>query len=193
MLIQITSPTGGTGCSTLTAALATQLSSTHSILVIDLDGTVHDILGLTTTTTPLAAANSQLHLLNAQRNDHIASAIEQHRDEYGFVLIDIGQGNPLDGGVVIGVVTNCYLNLRKWSKDQLRDGVHHYVFQQQKPRALQTHDVEAIVGKLAVTIPFDDNIHRCIDAGTLAYRQPKVLQRPIETLAALLTSEQANA
>jgi cellulose biosynthesis protein BcsQ len=105
------------------------------------------------------------------------------------VVVDCG---PLagDAAVVLAggatasllVLRPCYLALRRAQAAPLRpSGV---VLVVEPGRALGPADVEAVLGvPVRALVPWDPAVARCVDAGLLARRLPRQLERPLQRVA----------
>lgn len=82
---------------------------------------------------------------------------------------------PPDGSIV--VVTNCYLALRKAVAANLAGCQVVAIIE--PGRALDAKDVTDVLGTRVVAIPRDPTISRCVDAGLLTTRLPRVLADPL--------------
>lgn len=107
------------------------------------------------------------------------------------VIVDLGtlgpDPSPLATGLLdraesaVLVTRACYLALRRVALGRLR--VDEVVLVEEPARALQTRDVEDVVGApVRVRVPLDPAVARAVDAGLLAGRRPRALRR----LAALV-------
>lgn len=190
MLIQVRSQSGGTGCTTITASTASALSHKHSVLVVDCGRDLHTMLSIdapagqltphTNTLTVMAAAGITANSLD--------DAIGYHRNDFEHIVIDNPPTGAIDDGLVIGVVTNCYLNLRTWTANSSH--VDLFIYRHTPGRALTCCDVETVIGQpIAVTITDDAAISRSVDSGLITTRPPASLTNPIRQLLTQLQTQ----
>jgi hypothetical protein len=105
----------------------------------------------------------------------------------GTVVVDAGTGPPpialLDAADRSLLVTRaCYLALRRAVTLEVRpSGV---VLVEEPGRALRPRDVEAAIdAPVAATIALDPAVARAVDAGLLAARLPRLIQRELRNAA----------
>jgi hypothetical protein len=78
------------------------------------------------------------------------------------------------------VTRACYLGLRRLSRQERRPT--EVVLVVEPGRALDRHDVEAVVGApVTIRVPMDPAVARSVDAGLLARRIPRSLIRAVES------------
>ncbi len=195
MKTQIFSPSGGTGCSTLTAFLIARLSDTNRVLTVDCHGDLHDMFSIDAQPGQLTKYSPTMSVLHGAGMDRetVAGVIAEHTAQYEHIVIDRGSAPLLENVPVVGVATNCYLNLRKWSRTNTTRSVDHFVFRIQHDRPLRLLDVETTIGCTPTAIiPFDMTIARNVDAGLITNKTPKALIDPINQLVAALTKDTAD-
>jgi hypothetical protein len=104
------------------------------------------------------------------------------------VVVDAGPPSPLaielasGAAVSLLVLRPCYLALRRALAAPLRpSGV---VVVEEPDRALDPTDIEDVLGvPVRAVVPWDPAIGRCVDAGLLAARLPRLLERALGAAA----------
>ena len=200
---------GGVGTTTVAATIA--LSDPRPTTLIDLDGDLPALLGLPEPTGPgltdwlatteSAAALDELTLEVGPTTRVLPRGgqpltdspdrwhgLTRWAEAHGPVVVDAGTGRPsphvTDGANKVLVTRACYLALRRAiAEPRDVDGV---ILVTEQGRALHSRDVEAALGaRVIAEVPVDPSIARAIDAGLLASRIPRTLQRNLEPAVAL--------
>jgi hypothetical protein len=200
---------GGSGATVTAAALA--LATPRDILLVDLDGELPTALGIaepsgdgiaewSTTTADVALlelltveVNRTTRLLprghqpldaNCERWNELATWLTK---QSGDVIVDAGTRPPppplIDAADQTLLVTRaCYLALRRAvSTPDRPTGI---VLVSEPGRALRAADVERAVGVPVVTqLDVDPAVARAVDAGLLAARLPRLLQRQLAPIS----------
>jgi hypothetical protein len=199
---------GGSGTTVVAATLA--LASPTNALLIDLDGELPAVLGLpepagqgiadwlASDAPPDAVADlavavnrtTQLVPRGALSVDRASPRWSELgawlADRPYAVVVDAASGdppNPLGGvGRTLLVTRACYLALRRAVATPWRpDGV---VLVAEPGRALRGPDIERAIGvPVVATVSHDPVIARAVDAGLLAARLPRLLQRELRGAA----------
>lgn len=197
---------GGSGTTVVSCALALALSRRQPTLLVDLCGDVPAALGLAEPAGPGTAdwlaspmgdaaaldrlavgIGSGLRLvprgsgrLPEDRLDHLVHVLAGHDGE---CVIDAGTGSPPSaltaGSVSLLVVRPCYLALRR----AVVGGVHAdgVVVVREPGRALSAGDVSRAIGApVLAEIDVDPLVARAVDAGLLAARVPRSLDRAFD-------------
>ncbi len=200
---------GGSGTTVITASLG--LCSVSPVTLIDLAGDLPAVLGIAEpagpgilewlqSTVPVdrlsditIEVTEGVALLPAGRGDRhrpstrwpelmAALTTEQHR-----VIIDAGTGQPptaahnlVDRSLL--VTRACYLALRRVVSSPIRPtGI---ILVSEVGRALREVDVEAAVGApILANVSLDPQIARCVDAGLMAARLPRMIRRDLDAAA----------
>ncbi len=200
---------GGSGTTVIAASLG--LCSLNPVTLIDLAGDLPAVLGIAEPAGPgilewlqsdapierlsdiTVAVTEGVALIPAGRGDRQqpsnrwpelldALTTEEHR-----VIIDAGTGQPpvaahnlVDRSLL--VTRACYLALRRVVSSPIRPtGV---ILVNEIGRALRDVDVEAAVGAPVVaTVGLDPQIARCVDAGLMAARLPRMIRRDLDAAA----------
>jgi hypothetical protein len=200
---------GGSGTTVITASLG--LCSLDPVTLIDLAGDLPAVLGIAEPAGPgilewlqsdapierlsdiTVPVTEGLSLLPSGRGDRhrpsarwaeLLSALttEEHR-----VIIDAGTGQPptivhnlVDRSLL--VTRACYLALRRVVSSPIRPtGV---ILVNESGRALREVDVEAAVGApILANVGLDPQIARCVDAGLMAARLPRMMRRDLGAAA----------
>jgi hypothetical protein len=195
---------GGSGTTVVAATLA--LARAANSLLVDLDGELPAVLGLAepagqgigdwlASDAPVGAIADLAVEVNrtTQLVPRGALAVDRHSPRWAELgpwllerpyttVVDAGTGdppNPLgDVGRTLLVTRGCYLALRRASAMAWRpDGV---VFVSEPGRALRRPDVERAVGAPVVaSVSVDPAVARAVDAGLLATRLPRLLEREL--------------
>ncbi|HEX4980466.1 MAG TPA: hypothetical protein VFV63_02160 [Ilumatobacteraceae bacterium] len=200
---------GGSGTTVVVAALG--LSVEPPVLLVDLDGDLPSVYGLAEPSLPGAhdwvasdAAPDRLIDLaipvvpgvsvvcaglarapaDAERWRELGLALAAHP---ATVVVDAGTGSPpaqLVGAAdrSLLVTRACYLALRRAvALDAHPTGV---VLIEEAGRALRTRDVEAAIdAPVVATLALDPAVARAVDAGLLAARLPRLIQRELRNAA----------
>jgi hypothetical protein len=199
---------GGSGTTVVAATLA--LASRTDSLLIDLDGELPAVLGLSepagqgiadwlsSDAPPSALADLTVEINRTtqlvprgsrpvdRRSPRWPAVGEWLAERPYAVIIDAATGdppNPLgDVGRTLLVTRACYLALRRAAAAPWRpDGV---VLVAEPGRALRGPDVERAVGAPVVAaVSIDPAVARAVDAGLLATRLPRLLQRELRGAA----------
>jgi hypothetical protein len=199
---------GGSGTTVIAATLA--LTNATNSLLIDLDGELPAALGLpepagqgiadwlTSDAPPDAIADLAVEInRTTQLVPRGAVPVDRRSPRWAevgawlserpyAVVVDAAGGdppNPLgDVGRTLLVTRACYLALRRAVATPWRpDGV---VLVAEPGRALRASDVERAVGvPVVATVSLDPAVARAVDAGLLAARLPRVLQRELRGAA----------
>lgn len=228
MVITCWAPKGGSGTTTVAAALAVERArrSPGGVLVVDGSGDLPAALGIPDPEGPgllqwLAArsgverdalgalevdAGPNLRLVPFGSDHSPTGSLGPGREARAEALVALLGTDPrpvvVDGGSGSGVVSwalvagathslavlhPCYLALRRALAAPVRpSGV---VVLQDEGRALSAADVSDVLGvAVLATIPFDPAVARAVDAGLLARRLPRSLDRAVSALAAALDS-----
>lgn len=200
---------GGSGTTVIAAALG--LCSVSPVTLIDLAGDLPAVLGIAEPAGPgilewlqstvsvdrlsdfTIEITEGLALLPAGRGDRhrpstrwpellAALTTEEHR-----VIIDAGTGQPptaahnlVDRSLL--VTRACYLALRRVVSSPIRPtGI---ILVNEVGRALREVDVEAAVGApIVASVSLDPQIARCVDAGLMAARLPRMIRRDLDSAA----------
>ena len=200
---------GGSGTTVVVAAIG--LSIEPPVLLVDLDGDLPSVFGLPEPSLPGihdwvlsdATPNRLIDLAipvvagvslvwaglarapaDAERWQALGAALGTHAET---VVVDAGTGPPpvalLDAADRTLLVTRaCYLALRRAVTLEVRpSGV---VLVEEPGRALRARDVEAAIdAPVAATIALDPAVARAVDAGLLAARLPRLIQRELRNAA----------
>jgi hypothetical protein len=199
---------GGSGTTVVAATLA--LASPTNALLIDLDGELPAVLGLPepagqgiadwlrSDAPPDAVADLAVAVnRTTQLVPRGALSVDRESPRWSelgawladrpyAVVVDAASGdppNPLGGIARALLVTRaCYLALRRAVATPWRpDGV---VLVAEPGRALRVPDIERAVGvPVVATVSHDPAIARAVDAGLLAARLPRLLQRELRGAA----------
>lgn len=173
---------GGSGTSTVAAALALHLAKSQPVDLVD-QAAAPDLAGL-------------LGMPSGQHRTIITPALNLYTGS-GIVgdgtaavrVIDAGTDHyrTTRGASRYLVTRECYLSLRRASALDLSDYAG-LVLVQEPGRALGASDVAQVLGlPIAARIPIRSSIARAIDAGVLATRLPETLG---EAMARLVAHEQ---
>jgi hypothetical protein len=199
---------GGSGTTVVAAGLG--LSSHPPCLLVDLAGDLPSALGATEPeagahdwvlsdaaperlidlAVPIAPGVSLVGagvgraMPHAERWRLLADALATHA---ASAVVDAGTGTPPPGLVgaadrALLVTRSCYLALRRAVMTDVRPtGV---IVVEEPGRSLRPPDVEAAVGAPVVaTLTLDPAVARAIDAGLLAARLPRLIQRQLRDAA----------
>lgn len=200
---------GGSGTSVVTAALA--LATPPPVVMVDLAGDLPAVLGIPEPVGPgvhdwLAsdAPSERLHDLTVAVSDGVAllpaggiravagrarwdDLLSALGSDDHTVVVDAGTGSPPPelhqlADRTLLVTRACYLALRRAVAAPLRpSGV---VLVAEHARALRRLDVETAIGAPVIaTVPIDPAVARAVDAGLLAARLPRVVQRELRRAA----------
>ncbi len=200
---------GGSGTTVITASLG--LCSSSPVTLIDLAGDLPAVLGIAEPSGPgilewlqssspierlgdiTIDVTEGVQLLPAGRGDRSAVSArwpellnalttENHR-----VMIDAGTGQPPHGAHnavdrSVLVTRACYLALRRVVASPIRPtGI---ILINEVGRALREVDVEAAVGApILASVTLDPQIARCVDAGLMAARLPRMIRRDLDPAA----------
>lgn len=99
----------------------------------------------------------------------------------GSVCTDVGLALAASSERSLLVVRPCYLALRRAVAAPIRPSA--VVLVEERNRTLGVADVEDILGRPVVTVPWDAQIARAVDAGLLGNRVPKPLDRALRAAA----------
>jgi hypothetical protein len=205
-LITCWSAKGGSGATTIAAALALSDDTGAEVTLVDLAGDLPAALGMSEPSGPgvsdaLAAhpSSAPAALVRAARIElvpgvglvpHGAGPLRGgapmeafvrglHADG-GVVVVDAGVVRP--GSPALDVTRPCYLSVRRAVGLPVRpDAV---VLVDEPGRSLGRRDVEAVLGvPVRAVVPFEPSIARAIDAGLLLARMPRSLSRALRTAA----------
>jgi hypothetical protein len=206
---------GGSGTSVVAASLAIVLarsvsSSSRPVLLIDLAGDAHAVLGLPSPSGPGlaewgvsgAAPDAIEHLAveacpslavighgdgptpDGPRFDELVAHLSARESA---VVVDAGSMGPPpaalgDAGTSVLVIRPCYLALRKVS--MLGHRADRVVLVDEPGRALRRVDVESVTGSpVSAHLEIDPAIARAVDAGLLASRLPLQLATGLRRVA----------
>jgi hypothetical protein len=200
---------GGSGTTVITASLG--LCSHSPVTLIDLAGDLPAVLGIAEpsgpgildwlqSSTPIERLSDitidvteGVQLLPAGRGDRTAVStrwpelLNALTTEDRRVMIDAGTGQPprsahnaVDRSVL--VTRACYLALRRVVASPIRPtGI---ILINEVGRALRDVDVEAAVGApILASVTLDPQIARCVDAGLMAARLPRMIRRDLDPAA----------
>ena len=200
---------GGSGTTVVVAALG--LSVEPPVLLIDLDGDLPPVYGLTEPSLPgvhdwvlsdaapdrlfdlaipvapgvsVVCAGHARATADAERWLELGAACSEHP---AAVVVDAGTGPPPEHLVSAAnrsllVTRACYLALRRAVAIETRPtGV---VLIEEPGRALRARDVEAAIdAPVVATLALDPAVARAVDAGLLAARLPRLIQRELRNAA----------
>ena len=200
---------GGSGTTVVVAALG--LSVEPPVLLVDLDGDLPSVYGLAEPSLPgvhdwvlsdasperlfdvaipvtpgvsVVCAGLARAPAGAERWQALGAALSAHP---ATAVVDAGTGSPpthLAGAAdrSLLVTRACYLALRRAVALEARpSGV---VLVEEPGRALRAHDVEtAIDAPVVATLALDPAVARAVDAGLLAARLPRLIQRELRNAA----------
>jgi len=205
------SPKGGVGTSVVAAALALKAASAgRETLLVDLDGDQPAILGVEAGdgvgdwfSAPDDVGPDSLRSLEIDvvdrlrllaRGSSARSRWRQSRMEFALALFDTrAEHVVVDAGrcgtvalpsaaTQIVITRGCYLSLRRFAElSALSESETRIVLIDEPGRALTQRDVEAALGRVDVTLPWDPAVARAVDAGLLSSRMPRSL-RPLGAL-----------
>ncbi len=200
---------GGSGTTVVVAALG--LSVEPPVLLVDLDGDLPSVFGLAEPSLPgvhdwvlsdaspdrlfdlaipvvagvsVVCAGLVRAPADAERWQALGVALGAQR---ATVVVDAGTGSPPER--LLGaadrsllVTRACYLALRRAVALETRpSGV---VLLAEPGRALRAHDVEAAIdAPVVATVALDPAVARAVDAGLLAARLPRLIQRELRNAA----------
>ena len=200
---------GGSGTTVVVAAIG--LSIEPPALLVDLDGDLPSVFGLAEPSLPgvhdwvlsdatpsrlidlaipvvsgvsLVCAGLARAPADAERWQTLGAALGENA---ATVVVDAGTGSP--PGALLNaadrsllVTRACYLALRRAVTLEVRpSGV---VLVEEPGRALRRRDVEAAIdAPVAATIALDPAVARAVDAGLLAARLPRLIQRELRNAA----------
>lgn len=200
---------GGSGTSVVSAALA--LSAASPVTLVDLGGDLPAVLGVAEPRGPgltdwLAsdAPAAQLDDVSIRVTDLVTliptgRTCDDERDRWdemldalttdgSRVIVDCGTGFPPDGLHQLAdrsllITRACYLALRRAVSAPIRPtGI---VLIAEPGRALRAGDVESAVGApVLATVAVDPAVARAVDAGLLAARLPRLMERDLRRIAA---------
>lgn len=201
---------GGSGTSVVSAALA--LSSPSPVTLVDLGSDLPAVLGVPEPEGPGLAewlasgapaaqlddlsirVTDQLTLIPTGRagddecHDRWDEMLDALTSDGHIVIVDSGSGFPphdlhtmADRSLL--VTRACYLALRRAVAAPIRPtGI---VLVAEPGRALRASDVEAAVGApVLATVAVDPAVARAVDAGLLAARLPRLMERDLRRIAA---------
>lgn len=201
---------GGSGTSVVAAALA--LTSPVPVTLVDLAGDLPAVLGLPEPHGPglhewlgSDAPAARLADLSVRAADHLTlvpsgqpgpvdrldrwdEMVDALTSDGGSVIVDAGTGSPPEALHRLAdrsllVTRACYLALRRAMNAPVRPtGV---VLVAEPGRALRSSDVEGAIGApVLCTIAVDPAVARAVDAGLLASRIPRLMERDLRRIAA---------
>lgn len=185
MNINLYSPTGGTGCSTIASVLARELHTPDTVALIETRNDCRRILGAVNDNEVMSYDHClDLRLAPTQTPADLNAYVEQHRHRYTHTITDWGTTPPAGEGTTIVVLTNTYLNLSRYRTHQHTDPQRHFTIAAIDHRlSLTTTDVHTVLGRPAdATIEITPAIARSVDAGTIAHRPPDALTIPLGDL-----------
>lgn len=212
MLIACWSVKGGSGTTVVTAALALVLARSSGVVAADLGGDLPAALGLSEPAGPglaewassppdvppealsslLVDAGPGLRLLPRGRGELVAGHGERLAAAMGAgepVVVDCSSGTEPAGLAVAAaaslsllVIRPCYLALRRALAAPIRpSGV---VLVEEPGRSLGPSDVSDVLGvPVRARVPWDRAVARSVDAGLLAARVPRNLERAVREAA----------
>ncbi len=172
------SPKGGSGTSTVAAAVALGMSQAGSTALV---GDLHELCAILGTLPHDGTAQANPALIVLDEND-VDVRDESTWEALGIdnVVVDAGtrpEGDRINGKAVL-VVRPCFLALRKATQ------VHRpVVLVIEDGRALGRSDVEGALG-----VPVEPSIARAIDAGILTSRVPRMLSRALAPIVEGVTT-----
>ena len=200
---------GGSGTTVVVAAMG--LSVAPPVLLVDLDGDLPSVYGLTEPSLPgvhdwvlsdaepdrlidlaipvtpdvsVVCAGLARAPGDAERWQTLGAALGAHP---ATVVVDAGTGAPPEHLVGAAnrsllVTRACYLALRRAVALEVRpSGV---VLVDEPGRALRARDVEAAIdAPVVATLALDPAVARAVDAGLLAARLPRLIQRELRNAA----------
>jgi hypothetical protein len=213
VLISCWSVKGGSGTTVVSAAIALELArrSTERCFLADLCGDLPAALGLPEPDGPgltdwvaagptvrpdafermaVDVAASLRLLPQGQAVPQAGDALAAELAMLGTVVVDCGIPRPGTTGwaVTAGadhsllVIRPCYMALRRALAAPIRPSA--VVLVTEPGRALTAADVEDVLGvPVRVEIPCHERIARAVDAGLLAARLPRLLQRALKAAA----------
>jgi hypothetical protein len=195
---------GGVGTTVVSCGLALQLATTAVVLLVDLGADVSGALGLPAESTgpaigqhlgvevPVSASLTLARASLASTAADVDAAIDAWTAVAPTVVVDAGRLDPTDRGAArllarasnsLLVLRPCFLALRRAAAIAVRpSGV---VLVDEKGRSITADDVRAVLGvPLVAIVPHDPAIARAVDAGVLAARVPRSLQRALAGVVA---------
>lgn len=185
MLITLFAAKGGQGTTTAAAAMACKGAEHQLVTLVDFGEDVLPALGIgpgVDGTVPIDASGN-LAVLTAEWAgfDHEGWRSELlDKASRGLVIVDAGT-NPTGKAAEILEVSDrrivvtrpCYLALRRFMLSEWE--ATHCLLVNEPGRSLGPKDVEGIVECPVAVVPYDPSVSRAIDAGTMAWRLPRIL------------------
>jgi hypothetical protein len=192
---------GGVGTTVVSCGLALQLATTAVVLLVDLGADVSGALGLPAESTgpaigqhlgvevPVSASLTLARASLASTAADVDAAIDAWTAVAPTVVVDAGRLDPTDRGAArllarasnsLLVLRPCFLALRRAAAIAVRPSLVD-----EKGRSITADDVRAVLGvPLVAIVPHDPAIARAVDAGVLAARVPRSLQRALAGVVA---------
>ena len=198
------SPTGGSGVTALSCALALRLSETGPCTLLDAAGDVQVALGVALDTSlgltdwlvagagrtadsllriaePVTKSLAVVSLGATQASFDASTAIDLTAME--SAVIDLGRNAvvPVNGAVKLLVIKKCYLAVRR--AQNLVQHCDALVVVQEDGRRLSKNDLSEILGKpIAGTVSWDKAVARAVDIGVLQANVPKRLREELDRI-----------
>lgn len=205
---------GGAGTSVTVAALAVALAATgRSVLLVDLDGDLPDVLGIDEPAAGIGDWSARGDTVPADALDRLrvpvgagvsllsagAGPLEVDRaaplaglllHDPDTVLVDLGTDPAPAAALVASLATRsvlvtrtCYVALARARRSAMRPT--HTVVVREPERAIVPNEIPDIVGApLLGVIRHDPSVARAVDAGLLSSRLPRVLRAHLPSLVA---------